>query len=112
MNKIYIDLSPNWCHIGAMKGTDFERPGAGGIRKLAGAVDYVRSIRMPKAVWDALDRDAERCKRSSVKQLEALLTVLYGLGDVEINKEELEKLSRTEGLRMTNKVAVTEPAGK
>ena len=94
-----------------MKATDVERPGAGGIRKLAGA-DYVRSIRMPKAVWDALDRDAERCKRSSVKQLEALLTVLYGLGDVEINKEELEKLSRTEGLRMTNKVAVTEPAGK
>lgn len=48
-----------------------------------------RSIRFPKSLWEALDNDAKRCKRSSVKQLEALLTVYYELGNVEINEEKM-----------------------
>ncbi len=49
-----------------------------------------RTFRFNTKVWDALDKDAERCHRSSVKQLEAILTAYYGLGDVEINEGELE----------------------
>ncbi len=49
-----------------------------------------RTFRFSTKVWDALDKDAERCHRSSVKQLEAILTSYYGLGDVEINEGELE----------------------
>lgn len=50
-----------------------------------------RSIRFPKTLWQALDTDAKRCKRSSVKQLEALLTTYYEIGNVEINKEKLKQ---------------------
>lgn len=47
--------------------------------------DVPRSIRLPRKLWKALDEDAERCKRSSVRQLEALLSKWYGLDDVDIN---------------------------
>lgn len=43
-----------------------------------------RSIRMPARVWKALDVDADSCRRSATKQLEAILTVYYGLDDVEL----------------------------
>lgn len=43
--------------------------------------DRLRSIRFPQRLWDAIDADAERCKRSSVKQLEAVLSLYYGLED-------------------------------
>lgn len=43
-----------------------------------------RSIRMPPEVWRALDEDARRCRRSATKQIEAILTVYYGLDDVEL----------------------------
>ncbi len=46
--------------------------------------EIARSIRLPQHLWDALDRDAKRCLRSSVKQLEAVLTTYYAAGDVEI----------------------------
>lgn len=51
-----------------------------------------RSIRFPQSLWDAIDRDAMRCGRSSVKQMEALLSVYYGLRDVEINNELLRQM--------------------
>lgn len=44
-----------------------------------------RSIRLPQKVWEVLDADAKRCKRSTVKQLEALLTKWYGVDDIEIH---------------------------
>jgi hypothetical protein len=49
-----------------------------------------RSIRFPKELWDAIDEDAQRCRRSSVKQMEAVLTAYYGLEDVELNRENLQ----------------------
>ncbi len=54
--------------------------------------DIPRSIRFPKKVWDAIDADAQRCKRSSVKQMEAVLTTYYKLEDVELNQQSLEML--------------------
>ena len=52
-----------------------------------------RSVRLPQWLWDELDRDAARCKRSSVKQLETLLTAYYR-GTVEtLDIEKLDKLT-------------------
>lgn len=61
-----------------------------GGRKLAEKAEVARSIRLPHKVWLALDEDARRCKRSSVKHLEALLTQWYGIEDIQIyfNPEE------------------------
>lgn len=52
--------------------------------------EKVRSIRLPEKVWDALDADAERCRRSSQKQIEALLVTFYEMESVEIDKRQLE----------------------
>jgi 23S rRNA maturation-related 3'-5' exoribonuclease YhaM len=49
-----------------------------------------RSIRFPKELWDAIDEDAQRCKRSSVRQMEAVLTAYYGLQDVDLNNTNLQ----------------------
>lgn len=51
--------------------------------------EKVRSIRLPEYVWDALDRDAARCRRSSQKQIEAILVTIYQVDDVELDKEAL-----------------------
>jgi hypothetical protein len=49
-----------------------------------------RSIHLPIWLWSALDKDAKRCKRSSTKHLEALLTLCYDPeADLEIHKETL-----------------------
>lgn len=53
-------------------------------------VEKGRSIRFPQKIWDALDVDAKRCKRSSVKQLEALLTAYYDLGNIELENNKIE----------------------
>jgi hypothetical protein len=61
------------------------------IRSLAEASEddeVPRSIRLPRRIWRALDEDARRCKRSSVRQLEALLSKWYDIDDVDINFKE------------------------
>ena len=54
--------------------------------------EKTRSIRLPENIWNALDEDAARCRRSSQKQLEALLVSYYGIEDIEMNKQKLEIL--------------------
>lgn len=54
-----------------------------------------RSIRFPMSLWDAIDRDAIRCKRSAVKQMQAVLLTYYELEDVEIHNNAIE-LTRLE----------------
>ncbi len=49
-----------------------------------------RPIALPQRLWDIIDEDAARCRRSPVKQVEAILTIHYGLDDVEIDKERLK----------------------
>lgn len=51
-----------------------------------------RSIRFPQSLWDAIDRDALRCKRSAVKQMEAVLAEYYRLASVELSHETLSKI--------------------
>lgn len=50
-----------------------------------------RSIILPTWLWDLLDADADRCLRSTTKQMEAFLTLVYDpKADLEINKEPIE----------------------
>lgn len=67
------------------------------------AEEIPRSIRFPKELWDAIDEDAQRCKRSAVRQMEAVLTAYYGLEDIDINVQQLEivgELLRTSKKRL------------
>lgn len=50
--------------------------------------EVARSVRLPKKLWRALENDAKRCKRSSVKQLEALLTKWYAIQNVELQFQD------------------------
>src|SRR5260370_40583500 len=43
-----------------------------------------RLIEFPERLWEALDRDAKRSRRSSMKQLQVLVENVYWLGDTEI----------------------------
>ncbi|HEX8568200.1 MAG TPA: hypothetical protein VF648_21345 [Pyrinomonadaceae bacterium] len=74
-----------------------------------------RSIRFPQELWDALDRDAERCKRSSQKQLEALLMTYYEIDNVEIDKKKLEQIRgesyAMKGVGEKNKIVGTSKEG-
>lgn len=51
-----------------------------------------RNLQLPRSIWDALDRDAARCGRSAVKQLWALLTAYYNLGDIELSRQSLDDM--------------------
>ena len=62
--------------------------------------DVARSIRFPLELWQAIDEDAKRCKRSSVKQMEAVLTAYYGLEDVDLNRMKLEIIGEIKRLRV------------
>lgn len=45
-----------------------------------------RLIRLPDSVWAALDGDADRCRRSSTGQLEALLLAYFEINDIELGE--------------------------
>lgn len=49
-----------------------------------------RSIILPAYLWDVLDKDAKRCRRSATKQIEAMLVRYYRLeANVELDEEAL-----------------------
>lgn len=50
-----------------------------------------RSIILPVYLWEVLDRDAKRCRRSATKQVEAILVRYYSLeNNVELDEASLE----------------------
>lgn len=54
--------------------------------------ERLRSIRFPQELWDLIDEDAVRWHRSSVKQMEAVLSTYYGLGNAAVDVEHLVRL--------------------
>lgn len=49
-----------------------------------------RSINLPTYVWQALDKDAKRCRRSAVKQIEAILVRYYNLeANVDLDEQAI-----------------------
>lgn len=57
-----------------------------------------RSIRFPVKLWKLIDEDAKRCKRSAVKQMEAILSLYYDLSDSEINKTAIKQTKNQNSL--------------
>lgn len=70
-----------------------------------------RSLRFPKSLWAKLDDDAKRCRRSSVKQLEAILLTYYSVEDIELDKESLEILGELLPQSKT-KIPIIEASGE
>ena len=52
-----------------------------------------RSVVLPISLWKKIEKDAERCRRSVTKHLEAILSLYYGL-EASVNIDE-EALTRT-----------------
>ncbi len=51
-----------------------------------------RTVRLPAFVWRALDEDAERCRRSANRQIEAILVRYYELeADVELSEPQITR---------------------
>lgn len=74
-------MKPNWYSQAPMP--DKEQP---------------RSIRFPQSLWDAIDRDAVRCKRSAVKQMEAVLGAYYALNNVDLDAGVMDAVRAASGL--------------
>lgn len=54
----------------------------------APAVLEGRSIVLPDTLWEVLEKDARRCRRSVEQQVEAILSV-YFFGDADVNIKEV-----------------------
>ncbi len=52
--------------------------------------EKTRSIRFPEWLWDEIDREAVRAKRSAVKQMEVVLSAYYGASAYNINSEQMK----------------------
>lgn len=48
--------------------------------------EIARSIRLPSDVWEAFVQDANRCRRSANKHLEAVLVQYLGLEDTKMRE--------------------------
>ena len=74
-----------------------------------------RTFYFPRSLWAKLDEDAARCRRSSTKQLEAILLTLYNVEDVELDKsavEDLGELAPNSKRKLPFAEAGTEPKTK
>ena len=59
---------------------------------MADSDERLRSIRFPQALWDAIDEDADRCKRSSVRQMEVVLSIFYGFDNSAIDIDRVRAI--------------------
>lgn len=49
-----------------------------------------RSVELPIGLWDMVEKDAKRCRRSVTKQIEAILALYYRIeSSVNIDEEVL-----------------------
>ena len=55
-----------------------------------------RSIILPVYLWDLIEKDAKRCRRSINKQIEAVFAIFYGVeSSVNIDEEALTSAEDT-----------------
>jgi len=90
-----------------MKVLQFKLPGESPVSRTEQDEELgTRSIRLPRYVWDALDKDAHRCRRSPVKQLEMLLARYYNLdANHEIDEEALNNTAAAVSPQLRRKKA-------
>lgn len=58
-----------------------------------------RTIRLPEQLWELLDEDARRCKRSASKQLEAMLEAFYNIADVNIEPRATDQMASVSAIQ-------------
>ncbi|MFM8394935.1 MAG: hypothetical protein ACKOB4_13530 [Acidobacteriota bacterium] len=51
-------------------------------------------IKLPDLLWETLDNDAHRCRRSTTKQIEAILISYYELDDVGLDVEKVTTIRK------------------
>ena len=62
-----------------------------------------RSVVLPAYIWEALEKDAERCHRTVTKQIEAIFSRYYKLdANVELDEETLAETYDAVSRRRTN----------
>lgn len=54
--------------------------------------EKVKLIPFTRELEEAIEADAKRCRRSFVRQVEAVLTTYYRIDDVEVDHQRLEML--------------------
>lgn len=54
-------------------------------------------INLPNYIWEHLEKDARRCRRSVTKQIEAVLISYFGLEDVEIDGSLIHRAREEQG---------------
>lgn len=54
--------------------------------------EKVKLIPFTRELEEAIEADAKRCRRSFVRQVEAVLTTYYGIDNVEVDRQRLEIL--------------------
>ena len=52
--------------------------------------EKVKLIPFSPRLEEAIEADAKRCRRSFVRQVEAVLMTYYGIDDVEVDRQRLE----------------------
>ncbi|MCA1623356.1 MAG: hypothetical protein LC768_13160 [Acidobacteria bacterium] len=52
--------------------------------------EKVKLIPFTRRLEEAIEVDARRCRRSFVRQVEAVLMTYYGIDDVEVDRQQLE----------------------
>lgn len=53
-----------------------------------------RLIKLPDLLWETLDNDAHRCRRSTTKQIEAILISYYELDEVGLDVEKVTTIRK------------------
>ena len=54
--------------------------------------EKAKLIPFNRELEEAIEADARRCRRSFVRQVEAVLMTYYGIEDVEVDRQRLEVL--------------------
>ncbi len=53
-----------------------------------------RLIKLPDLLWQTLDNDAHRCRRSTTKQIEAILISYYELDEVGLDVKQVASIRK------------------
>ncbi len=52
--------------------------------------EKVKLIPFTRRLEETIEEDAKRCRRSFVRQVEAVLMTYYGIDDVEVDRQRIE----------------------
>ena len=68
--------------------------------------EKLKLISFTKELEQAIEADAKRCRRSFVRQVEAVLTTYYGIENVEVDRERIESVVKDSKKTMPGKLEI------